>query len=251
MVKPVGLPVIAPEGSRGKNLLDLVSAHLRRRNSRGRAAVVHRLDRDTSGVMVFATNGRAKKTLMDEWQDRARDRRYLALVEGEPGAASGRLDSWLAPAGPSRMKIVPPGTQGAQHALGSWTKSAKGRGYCLLEISLKTGRKHQIRVQLAALGHPVAGDHHYGARSDPGGRLMLHASLLELVHPSTNEILRFEAPAPPAFLTAFRAPPLTWSKEEPRPVEAPPRRAGRAGRKEGPAPRALRRDRSRRSPPRS
>ena len=128
MIKPVGLPVIAPEGSRGKNLLDLVSARLKRRGPRGRAALVHRLDRDTSGVMVFATNARAKKILMDEWQERARDRRYVALVEGDMGGEAGGLDSWIAPAGPSRMVSVTSGTKGALHARGSWRRLGSGSG---------------------------------------------------------------------------------------------------------------------------
>ncbi len=99
VIKPLGIPVINPDGGRGRNLLDMVSTHIQRRHPRARAALVHRLDRDTSGVMVFATNARAKKTLMDEWQERAKDRRYVALVEGDMGAESGILDSWIAPAG--------------------------------------------------------------------------------------------------------------------------------------------------------
>ncbi len=201
--KPEGLATIAPAGGRGKNLLDLVTDRIRRRNPKGRAAVVHRLDRDTSGVMVFATNARSKTTLMNEWNRRAVDRRYLALVEGAMEGDSGILDSWLAEAGPSRMRIAQAQERGALHARGSWSKVAEGNGFTLLEVALETGRKHQIRIQLASIGHPVAGDLHYGARRDPGGRLMLHASLLTLVHPATDETLRFESPAPPAFRAAL------------------------------------------------
>ncbi|MEI6388801.1 MAG: RluA family pseudouridine synthase [Spirochaetota bacterium] len=201
--KPEGLATIAPAGGRGKNLLDLVTERIRRRNPKGRAAVVHRLDRDTSGVMVFATNARSKATLMNEWDARASDRRYLALVEGKMEGDGGILDSWIAEAGPSRMRVAREGERGALRARGSWKRVDEGGGFTLLEVGLETGRKHQIRVQLAALGHPVAGDLHYGARRDPGGRLMLHASLLVLVHPATNETLRFESPAPPAFRAAL------------------------------------------------
>ena len=232
--KPVGLPVIAPEGGRGKNLLDFVSARLKRKGQRGRAALVHRLDRDTSGIMVFATNARAKKILMDEWQERARDRRYVALVEGDMGGEAGHLDSWIAPAGPSRMVTAKPGAREALHALGSWKRIGSGSGYTLLEVALETGRKHQIRVQLAALGHPVAGDLTYGARSDPAGRLMLHASLLEIVHPTTNESRRFESPPPHSFRAAL-ARPVTW----------------RAQGEDAPEPTASRRGRARNSPRRN
>ena len=206
--KPEGLPVIAPEGGRGRTVLGFVTERLRRRNPKARAAVVHRLDRDTSGVMVVACNARAKKILMDEWSERARDRRYVALVEGDMGAAEGILDSWLIEAGPSRMRNARQGEAGAQHALGSWTllpsPSGNASGYSLVEVRLETGRRHQIRVQLASLGHPVAGDERYGSRSDPGGRLMLHATVLELVHPTTGEAMRFESRLPPAFSSALR-----------------------------------------------
>jgi RluA family pseudouridine synthase len=204
VVKPAGLPVIAPEGGRGKNLLDLVTERLRRRNPKARAAVVHRLDRDTSGLVAFATNARAKRILMDEWASRATDRRYAALVEGVMAGGSGELDSWIAEAGPSRMRVAKQGERGALRALGRWELLRAGRDFSLIEVSLETGRKHQIRVQLAALGHPVAGDSRYGARSDPAARLMLHASVLEIVHPVTDERLRFESQPPDCFYARLR-----------------------------------------------
>ena len=233
--KPEGLPVIAPEGGRGRNLLDFVTQRLRRRNPKARAAVVHRLDRDSSGVMVVACNARAKKILMDEWAGRALDRRYVALVEGRMAAESGRLDSWLVEAGPSRMRQAAPGERGALRALGSWSLIEAGDAYSLVEVSLETGRKHQIRVQLAASGHPIAGDEKYGSRSDPGSRLMLHANLLVLVHPTSGETMSFESPAPPSFAAAMRK----RDRAEPR-----PRGEGRPGiRNDGP-----RKPRDRRGP---
>jgi 23S rRNA pseudouridine1911/1915/1917 synthase len=215
--KPVGLPVIAPEGGRGRNALDLVSAHVRRRNPKGRAALVHRLDRDTSGVMVFATNARSKRVLMEAWQEMARERCYTALVEGALGSEQGRLSSWIAEAGPNRMRIAREGERGALEARGSWRLLAAGAGYNLIEVSLETGRKHQIRLQLASMGHPVAGDHVYGARSDPEGHLMLHASLLVLVHPESGDEMRFESPPPLGFRDALtRAVP--WPQKPTRPA---------------------------------
>jgi len=205
VTKPAGLPVIAPEGGRGRNLLDLVTERLRRRNPKARAAVVHRLDRDSSGVLVFATNARAKRILMDEWAERAVSRRYAVLVEGSMTAESGDLDSWLAPAGPNRMRIASAGEHGALRARGSWELVREGRGFALLEVILETGRKHQIRAQLAAIGHPVAGDPLYGARTDPAGRLMLHAATLEIIHPITDETLRFESAPPDCFFSSLGA----------------------------------------------
>lgn len=203
--KPAGLPVIAPEGSRAKSLYDIVTERIHRRNPKGRAAVVHRLDRDSSGVLVFATTASVKKVLMSRWDKLARERTYEALVEGNIEEEGGRIESWLAEAGPSRMRVAEPGERGALKAITDYRVLGRGQGYSLLELSLQTGRKHQIRVQLASEGHPIAGDERYGSRRDPAGRLCLHAVRLVLEHPVTGEVLRFESPAPPEFAAALGA----------------------------------------------
>jgi|YelNatPaOPRAMG01_1025707.scaffolds.fasta_scaffold05664_10 23S rRNA pseudouridine1911/1915/1917 synthase len=199
--KPAGLPVIAPEGSRAKTLYDIVTAHMQKTNPRGRAAVVHRLDRDTSGVMLFAKNARTKKALMDNWNKLVRRRCYTALVEGTMPAECGTLDSWLIENRTGQVYETKPGTRGALRAITHWKTIAasEGTAYSLLELELETGRKHQIRAQLAAIGHPVAGDARYGAHTDPAGRLCLHAHLLEFEHPFTHKVLMFESPVPKVF----------------------------------------------------
>jgi RluA family pseudouridine synthase len=204
--KPEGLPVIAAEGSRAKSLYDIVTERIRQKNPKGRAAVVHRLDRESSGVLVFAKSAKAKTRLMSRWDEMARERLYVALVEGEFGEAEGRLESWLAEAGPSRMRMAEPGERGALKAVTHYRVLGAGKGYSLLELSLETGRKHQIRVQLAGEGHPIAGDERYGSHRDPLGRLCLHASLLVLEQPTTGEILRVESPVPPGFAAALKGP---------------------------------------------
>ncbi len=218
--KPEGLPVIAPEGSRAPCLYDAVTERIRRKNPKGRAAVVHRLDRESSGVLVFATSGRVKTILMSHWDEMARERVYQALVEGSMEESQGHLVNWLVEAGPSRMKTVIAGTEGSQKAITDYKVIAKGGGYSLLELSLETGRKHQIRVQLAATGHPIAGDERYGATTNPAGRLCLHAVLLTLEHPSTGEIKRFESPAPESFLGACRPKPLPKAVKPKAPAKA-------------------------------
>ncbi len=236
--KPCGLPTISPEGSRLKSLYDIVTAHIQRRNPKGRAAVVHRLDRDTSGVIVFAKNARAKTVLMSTWNESVDERGYMALVEGSPtmkplvsptaspvagplaaplatmakAAAvqpvpvvrEGVLDSWLSDADPFRVRQVPPGTRGALRAVTKYRVIAEGGGLSLLELSLETGRRHQIRAQLAAIGCPVTGDERYGARRDPLGRLALHAAVISLKRPSDGTTIRVECPAPPEFAAALR-----------------------------------------------
>ena len=199
--KPAGLPVIAPEGSRAKTLYDIVTAHMQKTNQRGRAAVVHRLDRDTSGVMLFAKNARTKKALMDNWNKLVHKRGYVALIEGTVPAECGTLDSWLIENHTGQVYETKPGTRGALRAITHWKTIPQPcvTRYTLVELELETGRKHQIRAQLAAIGHPVAGDARYGARTDPASRLCLHAHLLEFEHPFTHKVLVFESPVPKVF----------------------------------------------------
>ncbi len=204
--KPAGLPTIAPEGSSGRSrsLYDWVTVHIRRRNPKGRAAVVHRLDRDSSGVVVFATGGAAKRELMDRWNQLVRTRRYAALVEGTPPGEAGVLDSWLRENRAGTVYEAPPGSPGALRAVTRWRLLETGGGFSLLELELETGRKHQIRAQLSAFGHPVAGDSRYGARTDPAGRLALHAVSIELERPFGGGTVRAESPVPDSFLRPLR-----------------------------------------------
>lgn len=219
--KPAGLSVISADGRRGRSLYDIVTEHIRKTNPKGRAAVVHRLDRDSSGVLVFAKNAKVKTLLMSRWSELARERKYAALVEGEPAADAGRLESWLVEAGPNRMRVAEAGERGALKAVTNYRVLARGAGFSLLELSLETGRKHQIRVQLAAAGHPIAGDERYGSMCDPAGRLCLHAISLVLKHPLSGRELRFESPVPPEFAAAVvpaRRPP----RPNARPLEGKP-----------------------------
>ncbi|HUW41397.1 MAG TPA: RNA pseudouridine synthase [Rectinemataceae bacterium] len=210
--KPAGLPVIAPEGGRGRCLYDIVTDHIRKTNPKGRAAVVHRIDRDTSGLVVFATNAAAKKLLMAGWDEIVRERRYLALVEGEMEAPEGRRESWLVENSAGAVYEAQAKSRGAKRAATRWKVLASGRGLSLLELSLETGRKHQIRVQLAAMGHPVAGDERYGSRVDPIGRLGLHAELIELALPGARLPLRLECRAPATFRRALGGAPAASAK---------------------------------------
>lgn len=204
--KPAGLPTIAPEGASGRSrsLYDWVTEHIRRRNPKGRAAVVHRLDRDSSGVLVFAKGAAAKRQLMSRWNELALSRRYVALVEGVPPGESGTLDSWLRENKAGTVYQTPPGVPGSLRAVTRWKVLEAGGGYALLELELETGRKHQIRAQLSAAGHPVAGDPRYGARTDPAGRLALHAVSIELERPAGGGPVRAESPVPESFLRPLR-----------------------------------------------
>ncbi len=197
--KPEGLAVIAAEGSRSLSLYDIVTLHIRRENPKGRAAVVHRLDRDSSGIMVFAKHATAKKALMENWNELVFERRYAALAEGRMGGSEGIFDSWLAENRAGQVYTVPEGSPGALEAITRWKLLQAGSRYSLVELWLETGRKHQIRAQLSQAGHPIAGDSRYGARRDPAGRLCLHATVLGLEHPFSRERYSFESPCPEVF----------------------------------------------------
>jgi 23S rRNA pseudouridine1911/1915/1917 synthase len=227
--KPAGLPVIAADGSRSRSLLDIATEQIKRHNPKGRAAVVHRIDRDTSGIVVFATRARVKKELMGAWDELVSERRYVALVEGSMGGASGTYDSWLKENKAGQVFRAGIGERGAKRAITRWRLLGEGSGLSLLELSLATGRKHQIRVQLADAGHPVVGDPRYGPRhggdhrlgGDPRdsgradlGRLCLHAASIELTMPG-REALRIESPPPPEFAAALGRASKRTAPEEP------------------------------------
>jgi 23S rRNA pseudouridine1911/1915/1917 synthase len=229
--KPSGLPVISADGSRSKCLLDIATARVRLRNPKGRAAVVHRIDRDSSGIVVFAANAKVKKELMGSWDELVAERRYVALVEGAMDGKSGSFDSWLKENKAGQVFRAATGERGAKRAITRWRLLGVGAGLSLLELRLETGRKHQIRVQLSDSGHPIVGDERYGHRHGSGvrhisgvrggsagpydpGRLCLHAESIELRMPG-RQALKIESPAPPEFAAALgRAPAVPRASEE-------------------------------------
>jgi len=201
--KPAGLPVIAPENRKTRNALDIVTKHLQIKNPKGRAAVVHRLDRDTSGIMIFAKNAKSKALLMKNWNHLIIKRCYIALAEGTVPETTGTIESWILETSANRVKEVAPHTKGALRAITHYKLIQSTQKLSLLELELETGRRHQIRVQLADLGHPIAGDTLYGAHTDPFHRLCLHASLLELKHPTIGTDLVLES-SPPEFALSLQ-----------------------------------------------
>lgn len=251
--KPSGLPTVRPEGSRAKSAYDYVTERIRRRNPKGRAAVVHRLDRDSSGLVVFAMDARGKAELMGAWDELVLERRYLALIEGALPEPEGVMEDWLYEPVLGRVRVGAKGDKGvsgnALLARMHYRVVERGPAYSLVELSLETGRKHQIRAQLAARGCPIAGDGRYGAHSDPAGRLCLHAAVLALMPRRGAEPLRFESPAPASFRKALGLKRLEgraqvderrWPGKSPRAGGFSPRdtrRDGSGARPEGKRPR--------------
>lgn len=173
--------------------------HVRRSNPKNRIFIVHRLDRDTSGIMMFAKSERIKQQLQDNWKEAVKERSYVALVEGTVKKASGTVSSWLKET--ATLKMYSSQHEGdGQHAVTHYKLIQSNRHFSLLEVQLETGRKNQIRVHMADIGHPIAGDKKYGAATKTVGRLGLHARVLSFVHPTTGERLTFESPIPKTFL---------------------------------------------------
>lgn len=173
--------------------------HVRRRHRDNRIFIVHRLDRDTSGLLLFAKSQEIQELLQRYWNENVIERKYVAVVEGCPEKDKGRIVSWLTE-NPKSLKISSsPVDNGGKKAVTDYALIKFNGHYSMLELSLQTGRKNQIRVQLASIGHPVAGDKRYGAKTNPLGRLCLHARILSFVHPATGEIMRFDTDIPSIF----------------------------------------------------
>ena len=162
------------------------------------AHVVHRLDRDTSGLLVYAKTLEAEQILEHNWRDIVTDRRYLALVSGELPQQQGSVESWLKD-NKAYFTYSSPTDNGGKYALTHYRVLKSNGRHSLVELKLETGRKNQIRVHMQDLGHPVCGDTKYGNGDDPIGRLALHAFRLNFYHPITGEPLKFETPVPKGF----------------------------------------------------
>ena len=177
--------------------------YFRRSNQRCTAHVVHRLDRDTSGLMIYAKEMQAEQILEHEWHERVYDRRYVAVVSGEMERDEGTVASWLRD-NKAYITYSSPVDNGGKYAVTHYHTLARTTQHSLVEYVLETGRKNQIRVHSADIGHPVCGDVKYGNGDDPLHRLCLHAWLLCFTHPITGEPMEFETPVPTAFKQLFK-----------------------------------------------
>lgn len=184
-----------------KKLLD---DYFHRTRQRCRAHVVHRLDRDTSGLLVYAKTLEAEQILEHNWRDIVTDRRYVALVSGRMERERGTVHSWLKE-NAAYFTYSSPTEGDGKEAITHFETLRAADDYSLVRLKLDTGRKNQIRVHMQDLGHPVCGDIKYGDGSDPIGRLALHAFRLCFYHPITGEHLRFETDIPKNFRSVFKA----------------------------------------------
>ena len=168
--------------------------------SNAKVWIVHRIDKGTSGVLVFAKTERAKDILQSKWKELVAERRYVAWLEGMVEKDSGAIQSWLVESPKSlKMKSFPTEVKDGQLAITHYRVLQRTRYYSEVAFDLQTGRKNQIRVHAADLGHPIAGDEKYGAETDPIHRLALHAATLVFRHPFTQKMVRCTSPIPESF----------------------------------------------------
>ena len=200
--KNVGILSMAA-GHSSLNVKTILDDYFRRTRQRCTAHVVHRLDRDTSGLMIYAKDMQTEQILEHDWHNIVYDRRYVAVVSGEMEDNEGTIANWLKD-NKNYVTYSSPTDNGGKYAVTHFYVLNRTTEHSLVEYQLETGRKNQIRVHSADMGHPVCGDVKYGNGDDPLGRLCLHAYVLCFYHPVTHERMEFETMIPTQFRKLFK-----------------------------------------------
>lgn len=201
--KESGLLTVGHRGESKLTAEEYLNRYMQFKKFGDRIYVVHRIDRDTSGILVFAKTLKARDILRTHWHDIVESRRYIAVVEGRPRRPQGIIDTWMDEDPKTLdMYVCPPG-QGKRAITHYQVMQSNGR-HSLVALELDTGRRNQIRVHMQHIGHPIAGDPRYNSRSNPCNRLCLHAQQIKFRHPITHEIMDFSSEIPADFLKIFR-----------------------------------------------
>lgn len=197
--KPHGMLSISTEKEYEKTAYHIINNYVKISNPMNRIFIVHRLDRETSGIMLFAKNAEIKNKLQNNWDDTVLHRGYTAVVEGALEKSQGQIVSWL---NQTKNFIVYSSYKkdDGKKAVTNYEVVQSNSKFTLLNINLETGRKNQIRVHMKDLGNPVTGDTKYGAKSNPLGRMGLHASHLSIIHPHSGDKIDFRSEPPVSFL---------------------------------------------------
>lgn len=199
--KNIGILSMAA-GHSSLNVKSVLDDYFLKSRQKCRAHVVHRLDRDTSGLMVYAKDIETEQILEHNWHQIVYDRRYVAVVSGEMEQNNGTIANWLKD-NKAYITYSSPTDNGGKYAVTHFQVLNRTTEHSLVEYKLETGRKNQIRVHSADMGHPVCGDVKYGNGDDPLHRLCLHAYILCFTHPVTGEPMEFSTPIPTAFRSLF------------------------------------------------
>ena len=201
--KSAGLLSVATKNEKRRTAYSMLSDYVKRTDTSNKIFIVHRLDRETSGLMVYAKNEQTKKLLQENWNGAETQKSYVALVEGKLEKPEGTIVSYLTEDKVFKVHSSQNPKKGFK-AVTHYSVIEANSAFSLLEIKIETGRKNQIRVHMEELGHSIVGDKKYGATSSPIRRLGLHAQKLEFLHPSSGEKLRFETKIPPAFYSVLK-----------------------------------------------
>jgi len=202
--KPSGLLSIASDKEKGSTAYRMLMDYVQQKDKHNRIFVVHRLDEDTSGVLVVAKNPHIQKLLQDNWNQIVKKRGYFAICDGIFKVKEGKVTSYLKKNAQNLMYSVKNPSKDAQLAITNYKVIKEKNNYSLLDINIETGRKNQIRVHMGDLGHNVIGDDKYGEPTNPLKRLGLHAYELSFIHPISKKKVTFKAPIPKEFTNFFK-----------------------------------------------
>lgn len=203
--KPTKLLSVPSDNEKGSTAFRMVNDYLQQKDKHNRVFIVHRIDEDTSGVLMFVKNPllAQKLTYKDNWNTLVKKRGYYAVCEGKFDQKEGTIKSYLRKNSQNMMYITK-NIKDSQLAITHYKVIKENDQYSLLDVNIDTGRKNQIRVQLGSLGHYIIGDDKYGEPSNPLKRLGLHAYELDLINPLTNKLEKYKAPIPKEFLDLFK-----------------------------------------------
>lgn len=196
--KDPGVLSMAGNNTWEPNAYRQLNEYVKADNPKNHIFIVHRLDRDTSGVMMYAKSQEVQQKLQENWHDVVKERTYTAVVEGVVKKDEGTISSWLTENEAMRV-YSSPYDDGGKYAVTHYKKIAGNDEYSLLEVELETGRKNQIRVHLQDIGHPIVRDKKYGAKTNPLKRLGLHATTIAFIHPRTDKLVRYTVKPPKSF----------------------------------------------------
>lgn len=197
--KPCNLLTIATSKEKEKTLYHQVYEYLKQKNKNNKVFIVHRLDKDTSGIVIFAKDIQSKDFLQNNWDKFKRN--YVAVVEGKTKAHE-ILKNYLMETKTHLTYVI--NDKKGKLAITEYEKILENNHYTMLSINIKTGRKNQIRVQLSTIGHPIVGDKKYGTKQDPIKRMALVANTLEFIHPKTNKKIIIDIDIPKSIINLFK-----------------------------------------------
>lgn len=195
--KEAHLLTVATDKIKDRTLYHQVHEYLYQKNKNNRVFIVHRLDKDTSGIVLFAKSQKIKELLQNNWNELAKKREYYCIVENHMESMKGTIRQYLKDT--STLLTVPTNEKDGKLAITNYEVINNSKKYAILKVQIETGRKNQIRVAMQSINHPIVGDIKYGAKTNPLRRLCLHATMLEIIHPLTHEKMTFTSQIPDSF----------------------------------------------------